>query len=287
MSLSLFHDGSAAQSIARDAGVKIISSTGAFKSNDSLTVECLRCGTQLKQQYLARKLKEKSYEKSLIDCRYCNMKSAIPAIKMYFILQEVNKMTEKAAKAKVIADFGINPASTLQSYRNDYRDDKLPEPCRLMLETELPSKLDKAKQGNKFTDEQLVLFLEKLYREETLSEIEQLQTEGATIKRFRKQKAEGTLDPKLEARLVKIGINLEPIKNFSTQERLFQLKAFVERNGRLPREKEFKEKREAGDADAGLYDWQRDMFYKIKHGKLADGVLASELIAIRNQLTPT
>lgn len=273
--------------VAARAGVKVLTQKSHYRSGDDVQVSCLKCNTELTDTVKIRLVREKSRNNENFDCRYCNMNSAIPAIKMYFILQEVNKMTEKAAKEKVIADFGINPSSRLQSYRNDYRDDKLPEPCRLMLETELASKLDKAKQGNKFSDEKLVLFLEKLKREETLSEIEQLQTESATIKRFRKQKVEGTLDPKLEARLVKIGINLEPTKNFSTQERLFQLKAFVELNGRLPRDKEFKEKREAGDADAGLYDWQRDMFYKIKHGKLIDDDLVSELIAIRNKFKST
>lgn len=280
----IFQDGSQAQEIAKAAGVKIISSTGAFQSNDLLTCLCLRCNTELKQSYRVRTLKEKALEKSIIDCRYCNMKAAIPAISAYLNLQSKTKLSEKDARAKIIADFGVNPASIWQSFRNDYRDDKLTQACKSLLETVFPDQLEKKKQGNKFSDEQLVSFLERLHDKTPLSQGDMLQSEEATIKRFRKQKADGTLLPALEKRILALHISLDPQDNFSTEDRLAQLKLFVATHHRLPKEKEFELKRKAGDADGGLYDWQRDKFYQLRNGLISDQTLISALTEIQASL---
>lgn len=269
--------------MANKIGARIKHATG-FASLDSVTLDCLACGNEIFQKLLVRKIKEKANANSLIDCRYCNMQAAIPAIQAYFQHQDIDKMSEKDANAKVITDHNVNPRSVWQSFRNDYRDDKLTPACRTLLETTFAGKLDKKKQGNKFSDEQLVSYLENLYREKPLSEVEKLQSEEHTIRRFRAQKADGTLLPEFEKRLIAVRVNLQPELSFSTAERLQQLKSFVMANNRLPRGKEFEDKRKAGDADGGLYDWQRDMYFKLRHGKLADEDLAGELIKIQKSL---
>lgn len=270
--------------IAAAAGVKVLKTQDCYRAYDEVEVSCIKCGNELKEKILIRKIREKSVIKSHFDCRYCNIKAAIPAILAYLNYQSKDKLTEKKAKARVINEFGVNPSSLFQSIRNDYRDDKLTQECRSLLEMTFPGLLEKKKQGNRFSDEQLVAFLEKLYGKKPLNAQESLQSEVSTIKRFRKKKAEGKLDPKLEARLLAIRINLAPEKVFTTQERLEQLVEFVNTQRRLPFQSEFDVKRQRGDADAGLYYWQRDMYFKLRHGKLVDTELAEKLIEIRESI---
>lgn len=267
------------QQMASRVGVRIKSSTDNYQSNDLLTLECLVCCNEIKQQYLWRKLKEKANLCAAIECRYCNIVAALPAIQAYFTLQKTAKLSEKDARANVIANFGVNPSSLWQSFRNDYRDDKLTDACRLLLEKTFDGNLAKKTQGNKFSDDELVSFLEKLYFEKPLSKEEVLQSEEKTVKRFRKKKVEGTLLPKHEERLLAVGVVLLPEKVFSTEERFEQLNAFIATHNRLPRAKEFDDKRKNGEPDHGLYAWQRHMFFKLRNQKITDQDLAHRLQA--------
>lgn len=222
------------EEMATKIGARIKHATG-FQSLDTVTLDCLQCGNELLQKYLVRKIKEKANANSQIDCRYCNIQAATPAIQAYMHYQEIEKMSEKDANAKVITDHNVNPRSVWQSLRNDYRDDKLTPACRALLETTFAGKLDKKKQGQQYNDEQLVKYLEDHYSKPSLSDSEKLQTLQSTIRRFRTQKSEGRLLPELEERLIAVGINLQPDLPFSTAERLQQLKSFVMANNRLPR----------------------------------------------------
>jgi len=269
--------------ISARANISVVTEKSHYAANDKVETKCRSCNNVLKDQLKVRKIREKARENSSFYCRYCNMKAAIAAISAYLDLQKT-KMSEKDARAKIIADFGVNPASIWQSFRNDYRDDKLTQACKSLLETAFPDQLEKKKRGNKFSDEQLVSFLERLHDKTPMSADDMLQSKESTIKRFRKQKADGTLLPALEKRILALNICLEPKDNFSTEERLAQLKSFEATHHRLPKENEFELKRKAGDADGGLYHWQRDKFFQLRHGLISDQTLISELTEIQTAL---